>query len=81
MSSLDFDGTPEQPQSPRWGKGTVIVLTAGLVLALAGDGYLLKRSNDTDDQMARIQADTHTQITTLGDSTTAMLQQRLERSG
>ena len=78
MSSLDYDGTPEQPQGPGWGKGPVIVLTAGLVLALAGDGYLLKRSNDADDQMARIQADTHTQITTLGDSTTAMLQQRLQ---
>ena len=57
MSSLDYDGTPEQPQSPGWGKGPVIVLTAGLVLALAGDGYLLKRSNNADDQMARIQAD------------------------
>ena len=78
MSSLDFDGTPEQPQSPGWGKGPVIVLTAGLVLALAGDGYLLKRSNDADDQMARNQAATQTQITTLGDSTTAMLQQRLQ---
>jgi DNA repair exonuclease SbcCD ATPase subunit len=77
MSSLDFDGTPEKPQNPGWGKGPVIVLTAGLVLALAGDGYLLKRTNDVDDQMARNQAATQTQITTLGDSTTAMLQQRL----
>jgi chromosome segregation ATPase len=78
MSSLDYDGTPEQSQGPRWGKGPVIGLTAGLVLALAGDAYLLKRSSDTNDQMARIQDQTHTQITALGDSTTEMLQQRLK---
>ena len=81
MSSLDFDGTPETPQSPRWGKGPVIVLTAGLVLALAGDGYLLKRTSDTDDQMARMQADTQTQITKLGDSTTDHAAATPESSG
>ena len=76
MSSLDFDGIPEQPHGSNWNKGTVIGLTAGLVLALAGDGYLLKRSSDTNDQMARMQDQTHSQITQLGDSTTELLQQR-----
>ena len=78
MSSLDFDGMPEDPHGPRWGKGIVIGLTAGLVLALAGDAYLLKRSSDTDDQLARVQTQTHTQITKLGDATTELLQQRLK---
>jgi chromosome segregation ATPase len=78
MSSLEYDGTPENPKGPRWGKGTVIGLTAGLVIALAGDGYLLKRSSDTNDQMARMQDQTRTQITQLGDSTTDLLQQRLK---
>ncbi len=78
MSSHEFDGTPDQGQSPRWVKGIVIGLTAGLVLALAGDAYLLKRSSDTDDQMAQIQADTQTKITTLNNATTELLQQRLK---
>lgn len=79
MSSLDFDATQEQPTATHhWSKGAVIGLTAGLVLALAGDGYLLKRSSDTNDQMARMQDATHTQITQLGDSTTELLQQRLQ---
>ena len=79
MSSLDFNGTPEDPKpTPSWSRGTVIGLTAGLVLALAGDGYLLKRTSDTNDQMARMQDATHTQITQLGDSTTDLLQQRLQ---
>jgi len=53
-------------------------LSAGLVLALAGDAYLLKRSSDTNDQMAQMQADTQTKITKLGDATTDLLQQRLK---
>ncbi len=78
MASHEFDGTPDQGQSPRWAKGIVIGLTAGLVLALAGDGYLLKRLSDTDGQMAQIQADTQTKITTLNNATTELLQQRLK---
>jgi hypothetical protein len=81
MSSLDYDGTPEKPQSSHSSKGTtgvVIGLTAGLVLALAGDAYLLKRTNDTNDQMAQMQTDTQGQITKLGDATTELLQQRLK---
>jgi chromosome segregation ATPase len=78
MSSIDFDGIPDQPQGPRWVKGIVIGLTAGLVLALAGDAYLLKRTSDANDQMARMQADTQSQITKLNDATTELLQQRLK---
>ena len=69
MSSLEFDGMPEPSHNHRWAKGTVIGLTAGLVLALAGDGYLLKRTSDTNDQMARMQDETHSQINKLGDAT------------
>jgi len=82
MSSLDYDAKPDHEpdhgNAPRWGKGIVIGLSAGLVLALAGDGYLLKRSNDTSDQIAQTQADTQTQITKLSDATTELLQQRLK---
>ena len=78
MSSLDYDGTPEKPQSSHSSKGAVIALTAGLVIALAGDGYLLKRTSDTNNQMAQMQTDTQGQITKLGDATTELLQQRLK---
>src|SRR5690349_18524822 len=83
MSSSEFNGTPEKPTREQnnasgWGRGAVIGLTAGLVLALAGDGYLLKRTSDTNDQMARMQDATHEQITKLGDATTELLQQRIQ---
>jgi len=78
MSSHEFDTIPDHEPRPHWAKGAVIGLSAGLVLALAGDGYLLKRSNDANDQMARIQADTQSQITRLGDATTELMQQRLQ---
>ena len=82
MSSNEFDAVPNyghEPQHDRhWNKGIVAGLSAGLVLALAGDAYLLKRSSDTNDQMAQMQADTQTKITKLGDATTDLLQQRLK---
>lgn len=78
MSSHEFDGIPEQGHSLRWVKGTVIGLSVGLVLALAGDGYLLKRTSDTNEQMTRMQTDTQGQIAKLGDATTELLQQRLK---
>jgi chromosome segregation ATPase len=86
MSSLDFDGTPnhephhnpDHNTAPHWGTGIVIGLTAGLVLALAGDAYLLKRSSDANEQMAQMQSDTQGQITKLGDATTELMQQRLK---
>ena len=59
-------------------KGAVIGLSIGLVVALAGDGYLIKRTNDTNEQMAQMQTDTQGQITKLGDATTELLQQRLK---
>jgi chromosome segregation ATPase len=76
--SLEYENTQEPTQGPHWGKGAVIGLTAGLVLALAGDGYLLKRASDADQQRAQMQSETQTQITKLGDATTELLQQRLK---
>jgi chromosome segregation ATPase len=78
MSSHEFDTIPDHEHGPHWAKGAVIGLTAGLVLALAGDGYLLKRSSDSNDQIARMQADTQTKISQLGDATTELMQQRIK---
>jgi len=82
MSSNEFDSVPDYERSAgndrRFSKGTVIGLTAGLVLALGGDAYLLKRTSDTNDQMAQMQSDTQNKITKLGDATTELMQQRLK---
>ncbi|MBZ5676472.1 MAG: hypothetical protein LAP61_19725 [Acidobacteriia bacterium] len=81
MASHEFDETADHGHSTRssnGSKGAVIGLTIGLVVALAGDGYLLKRTSDTNEQMAQMQTDTQGQITKLGDATTELLQQRLK---
>jgi len=82
MSSNEFDSVPDYERSAgndrRFSKGTVIGLTAGLVLALGGDAYLLKRTSDTNDQMAQMQSDTQNKITKLGDATTELMQQRIK---
>ena len=73
----EFNSTPVPEKSTNW-RPMVAGLSAGLVLALGGDAYLLKRSSDTNEQMARMQAATQNQITKLGDATTELLQQRLK---
>jgi len=80
MASHEFDETShhEHTSSRYASKGAVIGLSIGLVAALAGDGYLIKRTNDTNQQMAQMQTDTQGQITKLGDATTELLQQRLK---
>lgn len=78
MSSNEFDSDYGHKESGHGSKGVVIALTAGLVLALAGDAYLLKRSSDTNDQMAQVQAETQDKIAKLGDATTELMQQRIK---
>jgi chromosome segregation ATPase len=57
--------------------GLFAVLAVGLVVALAGDGFLLMRANHIDDQMAQNTDATQAQIAKLGDATTSLLEQRL----
>lgn len=78
MSSNEFDSDYGHKETAHGSKGIVIALTAGLVLALAGDAYLLKRSSDTNDQMAQVQAETQDKIAKLGDATTELMQQRIK---
>jgi chromosome segregation ATPase len=66
---------------PKEGRGHAIalgVLTAGLVAALAGDGYLLMQSNQLRDDLAQAQDNTATQISKLNEATTALLDQRMQ---
>jgi len=84
MSSNEFDFDNNSAPNAnagddrRFSKGTVVALTAGLVLALGGDAYLLKRTSDTNDQMAQMRSETQNKITKLGDATTELMQQRLK---
>jgi archaellum component FlaC len=57
--------------------GIFVVLIAGLVVALAGDGFLLVRANHFDQQMSQNTDATQAQIAKLGDATTSLLEQRL----
>jgi len=69
----------EQPSSNSKGHAILTgVLGAGLIVALAGDGYLLVRSNDLNDQLAQSKDATQAQIAKLGEATTSLLDQRMQ---
>jgi len=57
----------------------ITVLAVGLVAALAGDGYLLVRANHLNDDLARTESGTQTQISKLNDATTTLLEQERQR--
>jgi hypothetical protein len=58
--------------------GMFAALIVGLVLSLAGNAFLLTRTNTMNDQMAQMASGTQTQISHLSDATTALLEQRLD---
>ncbi len=60
-------------------KTAITVLAVGLVAALAGDGYLLVRANHLNDDLARTENGTQTQISKLNDATTTLLEQERQR--
>ena len=60
-------------------KTVVVVLAVGLAAALAGDAYLLVRSNHLNDDIARTQSGAQTQISKLNEATTTLLQQEQAR--
>ena len=59
--------------------GLIGGLAAGLILALAGDAYLIVRSNNLNDQVAQTRQEAQTQIAKLGESTTSMLEQERQQ--
>ncbi len=80
MPTNEFDTKmPERPQeSPKGHTGVFAVLIIGLALALAGDGYLLTRSNQATEDLAQMRDGTQTQIAKLGEATTTLLEQRMQ---
>jgi chromosome segregation ATPase len=73
--STDDKKTTEQRQSSH--TGLFVLLAVGLVVALAGDGFLMVRANHLDDQISRNGDATQAQIAKIGDATTSLLEQRL----
>jgi len=68
----------EHVEHPRGHSALTAILGAGLVIALAGDGYLLVRSNHLEDNLAQMQDSTQTQMSKLSEATSSLLNQRLE---
>jgi len=69
----------EKPNSPSKGHAVLIgMLGAGLVCALAGDGYLYVRSNDLRDELAQTKDATQAQMAKIGEATTSLLDQRMQ---
>ncbi len=69
----------EMPNSNSKGHAILVgVLSAGMVAALAGDGYLLVRSNDLRDELAQNKEATQAQIAKIGEATTSLLDQRMQ---
>lgn len=60
-------------------KTAVIALGVGLAVALAGDGYLMVRSNHLNEEIARAQAGTQAQISKLNEVTGNMIRQEQAR--
>ena len=56
----------------------IALLGAGLIGALAWDGYLYTQSNQLRQNLAQVQDDTHSQIAKLNEATTSLLDQRLQ---
>ncbi|MGA3188425.1 MAG: hypothetical protein ABSF22_15070 [Bryobacteraceae bacterium] len=54
-------------------------LAAGLVLALAGDAFLIVRSNDLKAQVAQVKDDDQAQISKLSDTSTNLLEQQRQQ--
>ncbi|HVP00836.1 MAG TPA: hypothetical protein VMT15_22370 [Bryobacteraceae bacterium] len=54
-------------------------LAAGLVLALAGNVYLIVRSNDLSAQLAETRKDAQIQVAKLGETTTNLLEQERQQ--
>ncbi len=59
--------------------GIFAALGVGLILALAGDAYLINRSNQLNDQVTRARQDVQVQVARLSDTTNALLEQERQQ--
>lgn len=76
--SMNEDRTTEiRSEEPKSHTGAIAALSVGLVLALAGDAYLLVQSNHTNQSLSDMRDGTQAQISKLGDATSTLLEQRM----
>ena len=68
-----------QQTTPTGHKVAFGLMAAGLVAALAGNGYLISRSNDLTDEIARTRAGANTEISKLHETTDGIIQQEKQR--
>jgi len=80
MPDNSLNSTREQREggenSPKSHSFIIAGLTAGLIIALAGDGYLAMKSNDLQESIAKVDEGAHTQISKLGDATAARIDEQ-----
>ncbi len=79
MSNNDQNPNITQKVSGSSHTGVFAALAAGLVLALAGDAYLINRSNNLNDQVAQAKQEAQGQIGRLSETTTALLEQERQQ--
>jgi len=78
MPNTESNGDLQRAEQPKGHAALTAILGAGLVIALAGDGFLLVRSNHLEDSLAQMQESTQTQMSKLSEATSSLLNQRLE---
>ncbi len=82
MSNNESDRTARiQEKAARSHSAIIGVLIGGLVIALAGDGYLIVRSSNLDDQITQLQGTTQAQMSKLSETTANQMDQRLQAIG
>jgi len=81
MATNDFDETQGYTtKDPGKGhKTAIVVLAVGLAAALAGDGYLISKSNHLTNDIASTQSSTQIQLSKLNEATTTLLEQEKQR--
>jgi F0F1-type ATP synthase membrane subunit b/b' len=79
MSTSDFDQPEERRKNePSGHSGIIAALSVGLALALIGVVFLWVHSNRLEQNIADVRDGTQTQISKLGDATSALLEQRMQ---
>jgi len=79
MGNHEYETQDEYIETGKSHKTAIVVLAVGLAAALAGDGYLLVRSNHLNDEISRTQNSAQTQISKLNEATSTLLQQEQSR--
>jgi predicted phage tail protein len=79
MQTNEFDDKNTVVVKDSGHKTAITVLAIGLAVALAGDGYLLVRANHLNDDLARTENGTQTQISKLNEATSTLLEQERQR--